>query len=134
MAQPAGEGQGEGRQVKAKKYTAAEWRRAMNWAQAFLGLKDWGCRLWWRTRPDWVPHDDIKLACSLSFRREKQVNIWVNIPECHTQQIDPYQALFHEYLHVAFEDVEIESDSDAVEFLLCCLEKAMLAAYRKGVK
>lgn len=109
-----------------------EWRRASDWAQKFLGLEDWSINLWTTTRPKWVQRTDA-LGSMRSFVRDKAADIWVNLPECTAQNEHPLQALFHEYLHIAFADVGFDAGTEHSEFLLNRLDKAILVAYRKGI-
>lgn len=119
--------------MKAKKYTKAQWEQAIDWAQEFLGLQDWVFTTWHGGKPEWVVGDDDSLGSSIWARGTKRAKLWVDHAGCRACKMDPFQVLFHEILHVAFADIGLETDNPRAEFLLNCLEKAMLAAYRKGV-
>lgn len=116
--------------MKAKKYTLTEWRRASDWAQKFLGLEDWSIDLWTTTRPKWAKETGALGSATWNVRY-KTAEIWINSPECATQNMHPFESLFHEYLHIAFADVRLDADNEQAEFLVTRLEVALLAAYHK---
>lgn len=119
--------------MKAKQYTKAEWQRAIDWAQEFLGLEDWAFTTWHGGRPEWVRGNEDCLGSSTWSRESKRAKIWVEPIGCRACKIDPFQTLFHEMLHVAFADIGLSSDTPSAEFLLNRLERALLAAYHKGI-
>lgn len=117
--------------MKAKKYTAAEWKRAFRWGTDFLGLEDWDFALDWRSWPPAALPDGV--GHSAIARMAKRAKLWVHPDNCHKYGHHVFSVLFHEMLHVAFEDVGLPTPGEDHEFLLNRLEKAVLAAYRKGV-
>ena len=118
--------------MKVKKYTKAEWQKACDWVQAFLGLQDWDITLFYLSPPPWV--DVSRPGMCRNDLAHKQADVWVNVSNCRKNDIDPFAVLFHEFIHLACDDVGMATRNKRAEFLLIRLEKAMLAAYRKGVK
>jgi len=118
--------------------------KAAAWALDQLGIGDWQITLSLDphrpTGTESAPDNVLGLSGWDSTRKE--ADIWINLPyhavQTGASDRDPISTLFHEILHVAFQDAGINARANgkdsAKEHLLNRMGDVLATAYRKRAK
>jgi hypothetical protein len=84
-----------------KRPTLAQMKRALEWGQLHMGLRDWKIRLSYRDRlPDWWDGPDTITGASQYHATRRWADVWVSPSQCEKHGDDIYEVLFHELVHV----------------------------------
>jgi hypothetical protein len=110
----------------------ADYRKAWNWFAKVMGLRDWTLILTVSDKaPDWVKDEDCFGMCDANHPF-KLAKIWINPSLNKKKKADPLITFFHEGMHVASTQADIEGLAPACEFMWNRLAHVFAAAYRHG--